>query len=235
MPTKDVPSFILVEPNFFFSTNSTQWTAPQSVKTTTTGLYHCTNQSGMRQAVPKMGDLEAGQISHSSHVYYQHCPWRRKIFLLARARSCPLRTQSWRRKWGPSMGSEHLGFPRGYKTERAQGSAFLEHTPVTHTNCGTLTAGSDEMASVTGTGIDVNVKSLGQLRKCSVSHESVLPTRYLLGLSPGWRHECTGFACWLSHKRYSQSFLLVWVLRQNKERAHFPHIQGCSLVWTSWS
>lgn len=219
---------MLAEPNIF-SIHSTQWTAPQRVKTATIGLYHCTNQSSMRQAVPKMADLEAGQISHSSHVYYQHCPWRRKIFLLARARSCPRRTQSWRRKWGPSIGSEHLWFPRGYKTERAQGSAFLEHTTVTDS-----WQWRDGFCHGHWHWYN-SVKSPGQLRKCSVPHESVPSTQYLLGLSPGWRHEGTGFACWLPHKRYSQSFLLVWVLRLNKERAHFPHIQGCSLVWTSWS
>lgn len=145
--------------------------------------------------------------------------------------------QSWGRRWGPSMNSEHSWFSPGNKKESAGRSPSLSILEW-FTHCGTLTADSNEMASARGTGIDVILsRSLNSFRKHNVPPESFPSTWYLLGMSPGWMHAHTRFTYRLmapSQKVLTELFSSVDPMRWNKDTAHFLHSHSLSLVWTFW-
>lgn len=157
------------------------------VKTATIGLSHCTNQSSMGQAVPKLGDMEAGRISHGSHVCSQHCPWRRKILS-----GNPQHTPAQILLASHGGGNEDLQWAQnthdslqGMRDRVQEGRLPWAYWSDWHTLWD-----PDNWQQwdgfCRGTDIDVTLsRSLNSFTKCNIPPESFPPTWYLLGMSPG--------------------------------------------------
>lgn len=124
---------------------------------------------------------------------------------------------SW--KWGPHWAQNtHYSIQR--IGERAQESAFPDHTRVADTHCGTLTAGSNEMASAIGTGSD---RTLSKALESSESAMHLMEASHLCGTNWESPHNTcmdvqgSPAGWWLSQRVITEMFSDVSPIRLNKE------------------
>lgn len=125
---------MLVESNSFLNPFHTVNRPLPRVKTATTSLYHCTNQSRVGQAVPKLSEKHVkAQLSGLQSTMSRkkgNLVWKS----LADSSSDPFGQSKIRFTQNPAVGAE-MRPVNGLQTrflqglgERAQGSAFPEHT-----------------------------------------------------------------------------------------------------------